>query len=685
MRPISSALVAVTILFAQSVGISRHSWADVEAPLSFPLPENQWTEPEKLAWSCIRKGLEVNFDREDCAVPRARARHKLVKRMEPGCRSNAYEAALSATRTLRSRFLETIIGSEKYSKRVGPVGYRLIGAVFRENINLENININSSLVLDDSIFWNRLSLDGARADKNISLDGALICGTLSMKRARIGGELFMRRGHFRNFEANDIEIDKGITIERSVFFHMFLIDRSKIGKLFYANRAFLTNFVAKGALFDGDIAFTNGAIRCHVALSGSNINGSLTIVNTEFGDNKSDENYYRWSPTRIQEGLNDEMDRFDNFSRYITELDEYQRFNANNTNMDRSLQPCERNILFERASVAGSVCWNNVNPFPHVRGEPRNLAISLDATRVVGALVINWDQKDTSDNIWLFTNMNLGWLYSDLRNWPNRYRIIDTIYDNMSFLKKKCDGFLHQTASGETDYTEDGTVDLPAATDAWSWFSKGVLDAKEVTVSTVESVVTLLHNWLGVTSDTSPSRVQLANSLHEVGEAALQRVPTWLKNSEPRSTQPFVSAIEALNKAKVDTRIISVALEDFKSKTDALSPLQVFFQAIYRATVRYGYYPLNIIWWVLGAVLLFWAMLRYFEGPIEVKQDGEVRVVRPGFIFSVDNFIPVAKLDEINYKIRLRHPFTRRYLRVHKALGYIFSFFLLAGLSKLAV
>lgn len=668
MRGLRAAVLLGSVLIV--LGPSWCATAVAGAGPIYPLPKNEWTATEKFVWDCVKIGLEANFERasgltpQDCSKPRAPADYTVPAVKTADKRAAEKRAAAEKRRTDRfastcpalpkarvateqmsaneinswflrallslqpglksearvisSRFLETIISDARYQSKIGPTGIRIIGAVFLERLFLENAEIKNNLVLDRSIFKEGIDLDGALAAFNVSLDGALICQTLTFKRSNISGELFLRGGTIGGIEGNDASINKGINADNASVLYLFWLDRAKIGRLFSAKEALLSHFLARSAVFDGDVLFDHTRIRCRFALSGSIIGGNIAVVDSSFGavNRLSGGPFYSWYIPYNKLKSQYKRRRF-----LIAAKDALKAVNSGPT--------CRRDILLDRLAVSGSICLSNVLPnqnYQSLSGKTKFI-VSMDITTVNNAFAVSWNKKDLSNNKWLFTNTKFGWLYSDLKNWPRDYSLIDTVYQNLSISRKPCEDFLNKRVQNET-----------------------------------------------------PNPKDIRNTA-----AAPGLVLQWLEESHPRSTQPFVNAIAALKSARFDTRDIEIALEDFKLKE--LTGWRYATQKAYGSLVFYGYKPLFILVWIAGAVCLFWFILFVYEEErvITFNQNGEQRAVRLGFFFSLDNFIPFFKLNDDNYRIKLGSKTARRYLYFHKILGYIFSLFLLAGLTGLTV
>jgi hypothetical protein len=592
--------------------------AEVQQPSS-PIDEADWTVAEKLIWLCASHGQTADLGNHKCT--KSSAVKTTFAQQFADCDSP--EPANAADRVVRPSFIQTLVTVEKYNQQLGAIGISIVGALFRNQLDLEGAHVRSKLGLYDSAFKVGIDFDDATFDSAVSLDHSAVCQTFRLRRAHVHGALSMAQGIYGSIEATDTTIDQGLNIDGSVVFLYLLMDRSRIGKQFALENSSLTHLLARNAVFDGDIAFDATEVRCQLGLSGSHVAGSISWIKGELGyiSELGGHRFYSWRRYAEQVAAGSALAQ------------------AILVRASRNEPACVRDALFDHMTVDGSFCVQNILPVPNATdfGSKRAFLFSIDSTTVLNTLSISWAVAtgsgnsakpivaDQTDNVWRFTNLKVDRLYSDLKNWPKSYDLTGTTYRAFFPANRRCELL---GASG---------------------------------------------NEVRIDLNQSPN----ANEIPD-------RVLAWVSGSQRWNIQPFAAAIEAMKNGKYSTKNLEIALED--DKTAHLGGLEKLLQWSYGAMVGYGHEPFNIIWWSLGVIVVFGTALRIFEPkPIVVGEGSEAVSIRPGYFFALDTFVPVLRMREANYKLELRHPVMRGCLYVHRALGFVFSSFLLAGLSGLTI
>ncbi|MGR3293976.1 MAG: hypothetical protein ACUZ9M_08200 [Candidatus Scalindua sp.] len=98
------------------------------------------------------------------------------------------------SRILTPEFLETILLHEPYRGALTHYGVRIIGAWFRESIDLSNAILDHQLWLLASRFDKDVELDALKTNYMISLKGSKFNGFLNMSFMEVGNNLFMGDG-----------------------------------------------------------------------------------------------------------------------------------------------------------------------------------------------------------------------------------------------------------------------------------------------------------------------------------------------------------------------------------------------------------------------------------------------------------------------------------------------------------
>ncbi len=142
------------------------------------------------------------------------------------------------------------------------------------------------------------------------------------------------------------------------------------------------------------------------------------------------------------------------------------------------------------------------------------------------------------------------------------------------------------------------------------------------------------------------------------------------------SPQPYEQLASVLRKngylAKADEVMFSSKERERSEAANWLRKLWLCFQKI---SIGYGYYNFRTVCWFLVFLIL---------GIVILQCTGEISKLQAplGFSYSLDMLLPIIRLDDTHYTIRLSG-FARYYFFFHQIMGYTLALFLIAGLSGL--
>ena len=143
------------------------------------IPE-EWTDTERWIWEQACAGELADLNEEYDSAP------------DP-----SKEEEWTDDRIVTPKFLETILLDKDYSKQVPRKGVRIIGAWFKEKVDLSNGNIAFPLALHNSRFGKGIDLLDFKTERVLSLQGARIIGLFDGQRLSVQSNLFMDTGaHF---------------------------------------------------------------------------------------------------------------------------------------------------------------------------------------------------------------------------------------------------------------------------------------------------------------------------------------------------------------------------------------------------------------------------------------------------------------------------------------------------------
>ena len=153
----------------------------------------------------------------------------------------------------------------------------------------------------------------------------------------------------------------------------------------------------------------------------------------------------------------------------------------------------------------------------------------------------------------------------------------------------------------------------------------------------------------------------------------------WLKSDATYSPQPYLHLATVLRAAGHEDKADAILYEnrEVQRGLPRISWTRWIFLSGLKVTIGYGYG--GRYFWVLGWVGFFALVGAGLLFVRDETDNGE----RLGFWYSLDMLLPGIRLRENHYDVDLGYKWTRRYFAVHKIVGYVLVFFVLAGLAGL--
>ncbi|MCH9019254.1 MAG: hypothetical protein IIA73_02680 [Proteobacteria bacterium] len=235
-------------------------------------PLAKWSEPEKWVWTQVCEGKLADFNRQH--------QEPLDPKSPDGWDEN---------RALSSKFLETILLHEPFRSALTRNGVRIIGAWFREPVDLANAKLDHQLWLDESRFESDFDLLELKSTDFVSLEGSrfhdatlryakiknqlnlarsTFTGTLDMGSMEVGGDLFMYGGaEFNDVVLRGAKIGDQLSMTGSTFTGKLNMDSMEVGG---------DLFMRRGAKF-GEVNLSGAKIGNNLEMDGSRFTGALSM------------------------------------------------------------------------------------------------------------------------------------------------------------------------------------------------------------------------------------------------------------------------------------------------------------------------------------------------------------------------------------------------------------------------
>lgn len=114
------------------------------------------------------------------------------------CRDNDHRA-------LSGDMIKRIVGQAGGS--IGPMGIRIIGGVYCDQLDLAGLDLQYSLILDKAVFRAGIAARNLRVKGDLSIDGSLVFKSLTLNRARIDGSFYHGYGFIEREIITDTKIE----------------------------------------------------------------------------------------------------------------------------------------------------------------------------------------------------------------------------------------------------------------------------------------------------------------------------------------------------------------------------------------------------------------------------------------------------------------------------------------------
>ncbi len=658
--------------------------AEADDPTIAEPEKAAWTACEKFVWSCIRKGEEANLFLKSCIKPRttvqseARKRHRLAPFFNP--------ERYASTNAISDSFVLTLLQNPVYSVQIPALGIRIFGAYFADPVNFENVTTSSNLVLDGSMMRLGLRMTNFTTPKNVSVDGSNIRGSLYLMRARIDGSIFMERGVFDTVDLRDSRIGSSVEGTGSVFTNDFQFDRADIDGKLILTKARLTLLKGWDARIGGSLELRLADIRRKVDITGARIEGDLRMQDVTFGRQpRSGDTYCDWDPelkasyvlNELMEAL-PEADRAAAMREVMEDRPSYAGKPDGNPCHDKSsakVSLVRNEVLLRDMKIEGSLCIVDTTGLIAGSSDPARPkfveTISLDGTQAKST-VLSWKATE-SRTLWRAVNFKTGYMVINLNDQPSDHFIDNLDIGFITFARRPSGELSNDDLVGQSDEhlvkykceltPAANTVDPAEDEDTQERIIRFFTSDKSASAQPFSNVVSRLEassiNTLNLRKALSDFKYRDACGYSNFSRA--RRDTTWVSvpdawrkamEKKPEGTSTALHAASELSLLGLDTAC-NVGVYGL------------------RQMVYYGHEPWRIMYFIFGAIVLFWLLLkldRYTPGQEMMRR-------RFGLGYAFDNLIPLkAYRMEPEAADELPNSTTLRAYRVfHRGLGLLFA------------
>lgn len=651
-------------------------------PSIAPAEKGAWSECEKWVWSCIKNGREANLFTKQCVIPRTSEQYVLRKkfRLAPFFKPERY----ATDNALSDRFLLTILQNPAYTEQIPAVGIRIFGAYFDDPVNLENVSTRINLVNDGAMMRLGLRMTNFTSTRNVSVDGSNIRGSFYLMRARIDGSLFMERGVFDTVDIRDARIGSSVEGTGSVFTSEFQFDRADIDGKLILTKARLTVLKGWDARVGGSLELRLADVRRKIDLTGARIQGDLRMQDVTFGRQLNEAGgTCDWDPaidaSYVLNELNASLKGEDLETALREVMVERPRQGGKIADNPCSKQGAgnislvKNEVLLRDMKIEGTLCIVDTTGAITVPPGAKSKSIesiSLDGTEAKST-VLGW-KGSSSTTLWRAVNYKTGYMVINLNRQPANHHIDNLDIGFISFSRRPLGSDKLEDIAGQSDeHLVKYKCELTPTADAIDAADSRDTQARIAQFFTTDKSGSA-QPFAKVVERLDASSVDTLELRKALSDFRYRNACTYSEFSRTRRDRPWLSAKAAMTEAFANAPANSSPIV-YRIDQTARMGLDLTCSAAYaglREMVYYGHETWRISVFIAGAIVLFWALLKFDSVP----PGGNMMRRRFGLSYAFDNLIPLrayrmepAAADELP-----NAPWLRVYRVLHRGLGLLF-------------
>jgi len=667
-----------------------------------------WTPQETWVWSQVCRGKAADFN---TALDSG---EKLSPKELKGWQSQ---------RVLRSIFLEAILLYEPFRSVLPRQGVHIIGAWFQEPLDLAYATLVHRLAIEGSRFEADIDLTALRTADIVDLSGSTVLGSLYMPGLHTSSVLYLgKEATFTTINFVDANVDGRIDLSTAtVTGHLDMNGLHVGGVLFMNEKATFATVDLIHAKVDGMLDLSTATVTGHLDMNGLRVGGVLfmnekaTFATVDLASAKVGGRLYLDASTVTGElgmnGLHVSSDVFMNEKATFATVD------LINAKVDGAL-------VLSAATVTGKLDMNglHVGRSLLLRDKATFATVVLDNAQVDGALEMDTatvtgklDMSGLHVGRSLFLRNKATFATVDLSNAK-----VDGVLD-LSTATVTGELNMHSLHVGSDVFMYDATfvqsVKLLFATIGSGLDLGGaVLPSLDLTETRISGELNLVPgklaaespsnaHWIlrntevGGVQDTRtawPKTLTLDGfTYRRLGRGAVEDTDSmpareiawwkdWLEKQHGYTPQPYEQVASVLQKAGYQSKATAILYESKQReraelwyRKGALWWVQWGWFTLQWLFIGYGYYTFVAMGWVV----FFW-----FLGVCALWISGQARahdMPYGGMAYSLDMLLPGIHLRKEHYERIDLQGKARVYFYIHRLLGYLLVFFVVAGLTGL--
>jgi uncharacterized protein YjbI with pentapeptide repeats len=538
-------------------------------------------------------------------------------------------AAWSGGRVVSSRFLETILVEEEYSRLLSDRPVHIAGAWFREEVDLSESNFPFSLYFSNSRFDKSFDLTGTDIGGSIGFWASAVKNTLDLNSVRVAGFVNLRsKGSFQDVDLIAADVKSNVQADGSTFHKKLDLNGAHVGGMVLLTNASFQEVGFTGADVKSHVQADGSTFHKKLDLNGAHVGGSVFLKNASFQD-----------------------------------VDLITANIAGNVEADGST--FNKKLVLSGAHVGGFVFLRNKAIFQDVDLIAADIEGDIDAYGSTFHKKLSFNVSNVSGSVFLYSSS-----FHDIElvgaNIGGRLDLSGSYFDGNVYLSNaKVVGLLALGFEGGPAHWSDGSV----------------LDLRATSVLGIDDVENAWPNHLYLTGFTYqlPSG-STTRAGHSLADRNMSWYEHWLESDQSYSRQPYKQVETILRSVGRDRDADVIAMKSIDRQYDDRNPIFKVTGGLHRSTVGYGYRPEWIIPWALALVLVGGIVANWLPKSVTMK-------VSSRFMLSAQHLIPFinfgktyADADVTSPEVR---PWVRRYFYFHSSMGWVLAGLLVAALARI--
>jgi len=647
-------LISLVLLGAsfEALGEGRPAAPSADGKCPVAADTQRWTKQEIFVWDRVCSGAIADFN-EGTAYG---------GNLDP----NGPEG-LPESRILSSRFLETILLEDKYRSALPHRGVRIIGARFKERIDLVNAELKHELWLNRCLLEQGVDFSGAKSSNLLSFDGSKVTGEFTMNGSRIDDSVFMPDARFADVAMGGTRIGRTLEFDGSTVTGTLNMEMLHVNSFLFMRDGQFREVMLRNGRVGGTLEFDGSTVTGTLNMEMLHVDKPLFMRNGQFGEvvlRDAHIGALELDGSRVSRTLDMEKLRVDS-SVYMR----HGQFGE---------------VVLRSARISGTL---------ELDGSKVSRTLNMDKLRVDSSLFLRNDAKFADVNL---TSTRVGGqlnlVHAKVGGNLQCYSLVvdedGLLYDaqfsgriDCQFAKFRSLYLDNSTFGGDVDLSSaqlSGELALGEAVPQHSpqWSPGKTLILRNARAETIPILTDAWPAQVDVNGFTYKAlRRDIAVDHHRTPECPSDLFRCWFGKQQSFSPHAYEQlALAFQNQGHADDAR-AIRYDGREREVSESGGLRYAWLTTLNWAIGYGHHiELAMIWTLVLVILGVFVLGVSGEGP---KNGMPV-----GLSYSFDMLLPIIKLRDAHYKIDLMG-WPRYYFYVHKIAGYVLASFLIVGISGL--